>query len=125
MKKLNMKTFNATLTFVQYSRGEVLIKARSLKEARCKADEIGADEVDDWNAVDGEVSVESVTEKKPRKKTSQTRQPIQNRRRIADFETRMDGLAGRNWRDEYPGYEELSTARKIETLKAAIAEYED
>ena len=75
MKKLNMKTFNATLTFVQYSRGEVLIKARSLKEARCKADEIGADEVDDWNAVDGEVSVESVKEQKPRKKTSQTRQP--------------------------------------------------
>ena len=75
MKKLNMKTFNATLTFVQYSRGEVLIKARSLKEARCKADEIGADEVDDWNPVNGEVSVESVTEKKPRKKTSQTRQP--------------------------------------------------
>jgi hypothetical protein len=68
-----MKTFAATLTFVQYSRGEVLIKARSLKEARRKADEIGADEVDDWNAVDGEVSVESVTEKKPRKKILQTR----------------------------------------------------
>ena len=125
MKKLNMKTFNATLTFVQYSCGEVLIKARSLKEARCKADEIGGDEVDDWNAVDGEVSVESVTEQKPRKKTSQTRPPLQYRRRIADFETRMDGLAGRNWRDEYPRYEQLNFAEKMETLKAAIAEYED
>jgi hypothetical protein len=70
-----MKTYTATLTFVQYSRGEISIKARSIKDARRKADEIGADKVDDWNAVDGEVSVESVTEKKPRKKTSQTRQP--------------------------------------------------
>jgi hypothetical protein len=68
-----MKTYNATLTFVQYSRGEVLIKARSLKEARCKADEIGADEVDGWNAMDGEVAVESVTERRPRKKNSRTR----------------------------------------------------
>jgi hypothetical protein len=70
-----MKTFTATLTFVQYNRAEVLIKARSIEDARRKADEIGADEVDDWNAVDGEVSVENVTEQKPRKKTSQTRQP--------------------------------------------------
>ena len=75
MKKLNMKTFNATLTFVQYSRAEVLIKALSIENARRKADKIGADEVDDWNPVNGEVSVESVTEQKPRKKTSQTRQP--------------------------------------------------
>jgi hypothetical protein len=67
-----MKTFIATLTFVQYSRGEVLIKARSLKNARRKADEIGADEVDNWNPVDGEVSVESVTERKPRKKSGRT-----------------------------------------------------
>jgi hypothetical protein len=68
-----MKKYTATLTFVQFSRGEVSIKARSLKEARCKADEIGSDEVDNWNPVDGEVSVESVTEGKPRKKISQTR----------------------------------------------------
>jgi hypothetical protein len=68
-----MKRFTATLTFVQYNRADVWIKARSLKEARCKADEIGADEVDDWNPVDGEVSVESVTERKPRKKNSRTR----------------------------------------------------
>jgi len=60
----NIKTFTAILTFVQYSRGEVLIKAHSLKEARRKADKIGADEVDDWNSVDGDVSVESVTERK-------------------------------------------------------------
>ena len=70
-----MKTFTATLTFVQYSRGEVLIKARSLKDARRKADEISAYDVDDWNPMNGEMSVESVTELKPRKKTRQTRQP--------------------------------------------------
>jgi hypothetical protein len=68
-----MKTFTATLTFVQYSRGEVLIKARSIEDASRKADEIGADEVDNWNPVDGEVSVESVTERKPRKKNNRGR----------------------------------------------------
>jgi hypothetical protein len=70
-----MKTFTATLTFVQYSRGGVLIKARSLKDARRKADKITAYDVDDWNPVNGELSVESVTELKPRKKTRQRRQP--------------------------------------------------
>ena len=66
-----MKTFTATLTFVQTSRGEVLIKARSLKDARRKADEITAYDVDDWNPKNGEMSVESVAELKPRKKTRQ------------------------------------------------------
>jgi len=66
-----MKTFTATLTFIQTCRGEVLIKARSLKDARRKADEIGTDEVGDWNPVDGEMSVESVAELKPRTKTRQ------------------------------------------------------
>jgi hypothetical protein len=65
-----MKTFTATLTFVQTCRGEVLIKARSLKDAQRKADEIGADEVD-WNPTNGEMSVESVSELKPRKKARQ------------------------------------------------------
>jgi hypothetical protein len=67
-----MKTFSAILTFVQNCRAEVLIEARSLKAARCKADKIGADEVD-WNPTNGEMSVESVTELKPRKKTRQRR----------------------------------------------------
>jgi hypothetical protein len=70
-----MKTFTATLTFVQTSRGEVLIKARSLKNARRKADEITAYDVDDWNPMNGEMSVESVTELKPRKKARQKCQP--------------------------------------------------
>jgi len=69
-----MKTFTATLTFAQYSRAEVLIKAHSLEDARRKADEIGADEVDDWNPVDGEVSVENVAERKSSKKNKRTRQ---------------------------------------------------
>ena len=45
--------------------------------------------------------------------------------KLNDFETRMDGFGGHNWRDEYPGYEELDTLGKNEVLKAAIAEYED
>jgi hypothetical protein len=70
-----MKTFTATLTFVQHCRGEVLIKARSLKDARRKADELNAYDVDDWNPTNGEMSVESVTELKPRRKTRRRRQP--------------------------------------------------
>ncbi len=70
-----MKTFTATLTFVQTSRGEVLIKARSLKDARRKADELSAFDVDDWNPMNGEMTVESVTELKPRKKIRQKSQP--------------------------------------------------
>jgi len=70
-----MKTYTATLTFVQYCRGEVLIKARSLKDARRKAGEISAYDVDDWNPVNGELSMESVTELKPRRETRQRRQP--------------------------------------------------
>jgi hypothetical protein len=78
-----MKTFIATMTFFQLSRAEVLIKARSIEAARLKAEEIGADEVDDWNPVDGEVSVESVTERKSRKKIERTRNPLPNQRRKA------------------------------------------
>jgi hypothetical protein len=44
---------------------------------------------------------------------------------LNELETRMDGFAGRNWRDEYPGYEQLTIVEQIETLLAAIAEYED
>lgn len=55
-----MKIYTATLTFVQSSRAEVKIKARSLKEAECKADEISSEDVDDWNPVDGNITVESV-----------------------------------------------------------------
>ena len=44
---------------------------------------------------------------------------------LNDLQTRMDGFGGHNWRDEYPGYEELDITGKIEVLKAAIAEYED
>jgi hypothetical protein len=68
-----MKTFTVTLTFVQHCRSEILIKARSLKSARRKADEIGADEPD-WNPLDGEMAVESVAEYKPRKKSRQKHQ---------------------------------------------------
>ncbi|HET7624397.1 MAG TPA: hypothetical protein VFM25_03960 [Verrucomicrobiae bacterium] len=63
-----MKTYSVSLNFVQYNRADILIKARSLKHAERLADEIGSDEVDEWSPVDGEVSVESVHEVKPRRK---------------------------------------------------------
>jgi hypothetical protein len=49
----------------------------------------------------------------------------ETREALNDLETRMDGFGGRNWRDEYPGYEQLDIVEKIETLMAAITEYED
>jgi len=44
---------------------------------------------------------------------------------LNDLETRTNGFAGHDWRDEYPGYDQLNIDEKIETLMAAIAEYED
>jgi hypothetical protein len=64
------KTYAAILAFVQPCRGEVLIKAHSLKDARQKANEIRADEVD-WNPLDGKMSTEHIIELKPQKKNRQ------------------------------------------------------
>lgn len=57
-----MKTFTAILTHTQYSRAEVEIRARNQAEADQLASEIYADQVEDWNPLDGAVDVESVTE---------------------------------------------------------------
>jgi hypothetical protein len=57
-----MKTYIVQLTFVQCSRAEVKIKARSFKEAERMADEISSEDVEDWNPVDGNLTVESVEE---------------------------------------------------------------
>jgi len=65
-----MPKFTATLTFSQISRAKVIINAKSLAEAKYKADNIVADEVLDWNPIHGEVSVEnlSVTPKSRKQK---------------------------------------------------------
>lgn len=55
-----MKTYIVELTFTQHSRTEVSIKAGSLSEARSKASEITADQIEGWKPFDGEVSVENV-----------------------------------------------------------------
>lgn len=65
-----MKTYIATLTFVQFSRAEVSIMADSLEEAGRKAAEIGSDEAE-WIPVNGEVSVESVVERRQPKEGGQ------------------------------------------------------
>jgi hypothetical protein len=57
-----MKTYIVQLTFVQYSRAEMTIKARSLKEAERKAEKINSEDVEEWEPTGGEVSVGSVEE---------------------------------------------------------------
>lgn len=54
------KKFEAMLSFKQHSRAKVIIEAESLAEAEEMAGEIQSDEVDDWNPIHGEVSVDSV-----------------------------------------------------------------
>lgn len=56
-----MPKFSTILTFSQISRAEVIIKAKSLAEAKYKADNIAADEVLDWNPIGGEITVNSVS----------------------------------------------------------------
>lgn len=63
-----MPKFTAILTFEQCSRAEVTITAKTLAEAQEKADEINADEIADWNPINGEVTVESVCSVKKLKK---------------------------------------------------------
>jgi hypothetical protein len=58
-----MKKFEVILGFTQYSKATVIIEAATLEEAEEKADELGADEIDDWNPFDGEVFVHSVEPK--------------------------------------------------------------
>lgn len=54
------KQYEVILTFTQQSRVSVIIEADTLEEAQEKAEEIYPDEVEDWNPVNDEVSVESV-----------------------------------------------------------------
>jgi hypothetical protein len=54
------RKYEATLYFTQHSKATVIIEATSLEEAVEKADDINADEIDDWNPFDGEVVVDTV-----------------------------------------------------------------
>lgn len=58
---------------------------------------------------------------KPIKKVSKKTEQLN--RRLIEMENLMDGFAGRNWRDEYKGYNRLSLSTKLEVLQTAIAEY--
>jgi hypothetical protein len=55
-----LKKFEADLYFTQYHSATVIIEAATLGEALDKAGDIGADEVNNWEPVDGEVGVISV-----------------------------------------------------------------
>ncbi len=52
-----LKTFTVVLNHSQSSRAEVVIEARNMAAAEEMAEEIRADEIDDWNPYDGEVEV--------------------------------------------------------------------
>jgi len=54
------RKYEIMLGFTQHSTAKVIIKAKSLAEARRKADEIEAEDVDDFDPVDGELRVEWV-----------------------------------------------------------------
>ena len=55
-----MKRFKATLTFVQHSRAEVVIRARTREEAWQKAELLEAADIEEINPIHGELHVESV-----------------------------------------------------------------
>lgn len=48
-----------------------------------------------------------------------------NLERLGELVTEMEGHAGHNWRDEYPGWSSLSIPRKIEVLEEALEQYRD
>jgi hypothetical protein len=55
-----LKKFEVELHWTQHNTATVIVEASSHAEAEEMADEIQSDEVDDWNPVDGDLSVESV-----------------------------------------------------------------
>lgn len=55
-----LRKFEATLFWTQHNQTRVIIEAATLAEAEEMAGDIQSDEIDDWNAVDGDLSVESV-----------------------------------------------------------------
>jgi len=58
--------YEVILMFSQESRAKVIIEAADLAEAEDKASDIFADEIDDWNPINGDVRVESVEPVKAR-----------------------------------------------------------
>jgi hypothetical protein len=54
------KKYEVTLFWAQYNQAKVIIEAGSFAEAEEKANDLQADEVEDWNPVDGDLSVVSV-----------------------------------------------------------------
>ena len=44
---------------------------------------------------------------------------------LENLEIDMDGYAGCNWKDEYKGYNNLSTMQKINVVSSALEQYKD
>ena len=59
---MKTKTFIVHFNRVAYETGTAEIKAKSLKKAQEIANEMDAGDIFDWKPVDGDISVESITE---------------------------------------------------------------
>jgi uncharacterized protein HemX len=53
-------TYEAELSWTQHNRVTVKIKARSLEEAKRKANELSSEDIDDWDPCSGDMWVDSV-----------------------------------------------------------------
>jgi len=65
MTKKKLKPFVVSASFTQYSDGETIIYAKNLKGAQAHADELTAGDFEEFNPVDGELSVDDVCEATP------------------------------------------------------------
>lgn len=57
--------YRVELGFIQHSRASVIIDATSLEAAKALAEDIDAEEVEDWDYFDGEITVYDVSEADP------------------------------------------------------------
>lgn len=53
-------TYEAELLWTQHNRAMAKIKARSLEEARRKANELSSEDIEDWDPTAGDMWVDSV-----------------------------------------------------------------
>jgi len=54
------KKYEVRLYWTQYNHATLIIEAQSLAEAEEMADNIESEDVDDWNPVEGELTVDSI-----------------------------------------------------------------
>jgi len=55
-----VKKFEVTLRYTETNRAVVTVEAETLEQAQDKAYDIGADEIDEWQLIHGDLAVETV-----------------------------------------------------------------